>query len=178
MKERARVPVFEIMTTSPVTVSPGERVDRVAALMRAKDIGSVIAVEDGQPVGIVTERDLVTKVTAENRVPSSILVKDVMSAPVVSVTPDTEVIEAAKHMSERGFRRLAVVKDGQLMGIITENDILRVWPNLIEITREQARAGLLDGDLRLEGHCESCGLQSTDLALDEGLWKCPDCRGR
>jgi CBS domain-containing protein len=177
MAKPARVPVAEIMSKAPVTVSPEERIDRVASIMRAKGIGSVVVTAADRPVGILTERDIVGKVAAENRVASSILVKDIMSAPLVFVSPDTEVVDAASRMAERGIRRLPVVLGDRLVGIVTENDILHIWPSLIEVTREQARAGLLDEDRRLQGHCENCGLQSTDLGFDRGRWLCTDCRG-
>jgi len=178
MTKQARVPVGEIMTRDPVTVGQDERADLVASLMRAKGIGSVLIVRGEKPIGILTERDLVTKVVAENRVASTLLVGDLMSAPLIHVTPDTEVADAARRMAERGIRRLAVVQGEKLVGIITENDIVRIWPSLLEVTREQAWAGLREEDRRLQGICENCGLQSTDLAQDGRRWLCPDCRAR
>lgn len=174
---RARVPVMEIMTRKPVTVSPEETIDKAAATMRTRDVGSLLVVEDGRPTGIVTERDIVTKVAAANAQARSLRVRDIMSSPVVSIHPHAEVVEAARVMSERKIRRLAVVENGKLIGVITENDILRIWPHLVEVTREYARAGL-DEDLRgIEGHCEACGMYSTNLVLDKKLLVCPDCRG-
>src|SRR5436309_9103645 len=174
---RARVPVMEIMSRTPVTVSPDDTVDRAAATMRTRDIGSLIVVEGGKPSGIVTERDIVTKVAAPNLRPNTVRVRDIMSAPVVSIQSSEEVAEAARVMSERKIRRLAVVDDGKLVGVIAENDIIRIWPHLIEVTREYARLGL-DEELRgIEGHCEACGMFSTALVLDKKLLVCPDCRG-
>ncbi len=173
---RARVPVMEVMSKTPMTASPDETVDRAAATMRTKDIGSLIVVENGRPTGIVTERDIVTKVVAANKVPSSVKVRDIMSSPVVAVGPREEVVQAARLMSERKIRRLAVVDNGNLVGVVTENDIVRIWPDLIEITREYARLGL-DEDVRgIEGHCEACGIYSTNLVLDRRLLLCPECR--
>src|SRR2546427_1150413 len=177
MAVRARVPVLEIMTKIPVTVSPEDTVDRAAATMRTRDIGSLIVIEGGKPSGIVTERDIVTKVAAANLVPNTVRIRDIMSAPVVAIRPEEEVAEAARVMSDRKIRRLAVVDDGKLVGVITENDIVRIWPHLIEVTREYARLGL-DEELRgIEGHCEACGMFSTALVLDKKLLVCPDCRG-
>lgn len=174
---RARVPVLEIMTKTPVTVSPDETVERAAGMMRARDIGSLIVVEDGRPAGIVTERDIVTKVAASNRAPSGVKVREIMSSPVLAIHPHEEVAEAARMMSDRKIRRLAVVEDGKLIGVVTENDIVRIWPHLIEVTREYARLGL-DEELRgIEGHCESCGLYSTSLVYDKKLLVCGNCRG-
>src|SRR3989442_15332788 len=62
--------------------------------------------------------------------------------------------------------------------MITENDIIRVWPQLIEVTREYARAGLESQFAKgIEGHCEACGVYSTNLMWDRNLLACPECRG-
>lgn len=177
MPVRARVPVMEVMTQTPVTVGPDATVQDAAALMRKKEIGSVIVVEDGRPSGILTERDIVTKVAAENKHAAGVRVKDVMTSPVISVHPHEEVAEAAKLMAKKRIRRLPVVKDGRLVGVITENDMLRIWPGLLEVTRETARAGLEENLRGIEGHCEACGLYSTDLEWDRGLLACAECRG-
>ena len=148
---RDRVPVMEVMSRSPVTASPDDTVDRVAGVMRTRDIGSLIVVEDGVPAGIVTERDIVTKVAAANLVPQTVKVRDIMTAPVVAIHPHEEVAEAARVMSDRKIRRLAVVEGGKLVGVITENDIIRIWPHLIEVTREYARLGLDEEVRGIEG---------------------------
>ncbi len=174
---RARVPVMEVMSRSPVTAGPDDTVDRVAGVMRTRDIGSLIVVEDGVPAGIVTERDIVTKVAAANLVPQTVKVRDIMTAPVVAIHPHEEVAEAARVMSDRKIRRLAVVEGGKLVGVITENDIIKIWPHLIEVTREYARLGLDEEVRGIEGHCEACGVYSTALVLDRKLLVCPECRG-
>lgn len=174
---RARVPVMEVMSRSPVTATPDDTVDRVAGVMRTRDIGSLIVVEDGVPAGIVTERDIVTKVAAANLVPQTVKVRDIMTAPVVAIHPHEEVAEAARVMSDRKIRRLAVVEGGKLVGVITENDIIKIWPHLIEVTREYARLGLDEEVRGIEGHCEACGVYSTALVLDRKLLVCPECRG-
>ena len=174
---RARVPVVEIMTESPVTIRADETAEVAAGLMRDKEIGSLIVLEAGKPMGIVTERDIVTKIAAADKQPSRVLVRDIMTSPVVAVHPHEEVAEAARVMSQRKIRRLPVVQDGKLVGIITENDILRIWPQLIELTREYARAGLESQFARgIEGHCEACGVYSTNLVWDRNLLVCPECR--
>jgi len=175
---RARVPVVEIMTSTPITTPPDATVADAAKMMREKDIGSLVVVEDGRPTGIVTERDLVTKVAAADLKPSGVFVRDIMTSPLVAVHPHEEVAEAAKLMSQRKIRRLPVVQEGKLVGMITENDIIRIWPTLIEVTREYARAGLESQFAKgIEGHCEVCGVYSTNLMWDRNLLACPECRG-
>src|SRR6266571_563904 len=175
---RARIPVVEIMTQSPVTIQADATAREAAGLMRDREIGSLVVVETGKPMGIVTERDIVTKVAAPDKQPSRVLVRDIMTSPVVVVHPHEEVAEAAKLMSQRKIRRLPVVQEGKLVGMITENDIIRVWPQLIEVTREYARAGLESQFAKgIEGHCEACGVYSTNLMWDRNLLVCPECRG-
>ena len=173
------MPVMEIMTREPITASPDMPVNEAAALMRERGVGSLIVVQGKKAAGIVTERDIVTKVAADNKMPASLKVRDVMTSPVISVHPHTLVEEAARTMNERRIRRLPVVDEGKLVGIVTEDDIIRVWPSLIEITREYARAGMLDENLAVvEGHCDSCGVYSAELMRDGKLLLCPDCRSQ
>lgn len=174
---KARVPVVEIMSTSPVTIAEDASAADAAALIRDKHVGSLIVVADGRPTGIVTERDIVTKVAAADRSSKSTTVHEIMSAPLVAVHPHQEVAEAAKVMAARKIRRLPVIKEGKLVGMLTENDIIRVWPQLIEVTREWDRAGLEEQFAKgVEGHCEACGVYSTHLVWDRSLLLCPECR--
>ncbi len=174
---RARVPVVEIMSTSPVTISGDATVEEAAAAMRDKEIGSLVVLEDGRPTGIVTERDVVTKVAASNRQARQTIVREIMTSPLIAVHPHQEVAEAAQVMASRRIRRLPVIKEGKLIGMLTENDIIRIWPQLIEVTREWDRAGLESQFAEgIEGHCEACGVYSTNLVWDRNLLVCPECR--
>ena len=92
----ARLPVLEVMTKDPVTAEPGITIAQAAVVMRDRGVGSLIIVEGGKAIGIITERDIVTKVAAEDRKSSTMVVKDVMTSPVVSVHPHEEVEEAAR----------------------------------------------------------------------------------
>ncbi len=174
---RARVPVVEIMTTSPLTITADATVVEAAKTMREKEVGSLVVLEDGRPTGIVTERDVVTKVAASDRPASQTTVREIMTSPLVAVHPHQEVAEAARVMASRKIRRLPVIKEGKLVGMLTENDIIRIWPQLIEVTREWDRAGLESEFAKgIEGHCEACGVYSTNLVWDRNLLVCPECR--
>jgi CBS domain-containing protein len=174
---KARVPVVEVMSTTPVTISADATVAEASALIRDKHVGSLIVVEESRPTGIVTERDIVTKVAAADRSSKSTSVREIMTSPLVAIHPHQEVAEAAKVMAARKIRRLPVIKEGKLVGMLTENDIIRVWPQLIEVTREWDRAGLESQFAKgVEGHCESCGVYSTQLVWDRNLLVCPECR--
>ncbi len=117
--------VKDIMTKNVVTVEPEDQALDAAVKMRAKGIGALIVVSKGSPVGILTERDLVRKVIAAKKDPKSTRVTDVMSKPLVTATPNTSVREAAKKMMINDVRRLPVVANGKLVGIITAADLAK-----------------------------------------------------
>src|SRR5437660_11347950 len=114
---RARIAVVEIMTHKPVTIAAGATVVEAAKVMREKNIGSLVVVDHGTPTGIVTERDLVTKVAASDLQPSRVFVKDIMTSPVVAVPPHEEAAEPAKLTSHGHMRRLPPPQRGKLVGM-------------------------------------------------------------
>jgi CBS domain-containing protein len=181
MNERVSdIYVEEVMTKFPIIAKPDMTVHQAAKTMKAERVGSLVIVEDDTPIGIITERDLVDKVVAEGKVPSKVTVKEVMSTPLVTVGPNESVAEAARRMSTLKMRRLPVVFEGHLIGILTENDILRISPSLIEITREWAKikgpgstAGI--GSRIASGYCENCRAFSSELRSKEGQMLCADC---
>lgn len=174
----ARVPILEIMSKTPVTVHSDVSVAEAARLMKEKEVGSLVVLEGNSPVGIVTEKDIVSKVVAQGRSTTETRIREVMSTPLVSIHPHMEVAEAAAKMAKLKIRRLAVVDGGKLVGLVTENDIIHLWPQMIEVTREYTRAGLVEKMQGIEGHCEACGIYSTDLRAEGSLLACPECRER
>ena len=115
--------VREIMTTNVTKATPENTLVDIAVTMRDENIGAVPVVEDGQLLGIVTDRDIVVRGIADGREPSDTRVEEVLSEEVESVSPDTDVTDAADLMASRQIRRLPVVDDGQLIGMISLGDI-------------------------------------------------------
>ncbi len=167
-------PVLEIMSKEPVTVRRDATIREAAALMKQQDVGSLLVVANDRPSGIITEKDLVNKVVAEDRRPSELRVEDVMSSPVLTVSPYQEVLEAARIMADRKIRRLAVVENGDVVGLVTEKDILRVWPAMMEIARQRAEMTPSAPGTAI-GYCESCRMFSDRLTLHNGQLVCPEC---
>jgi CBS domain-containing protein len=119
--------VSEIMTRDPASCAPEEPIINVGKTMKQQDVGSVPIVESRQNpklIGIVTDRDIVLKIVAEGRDPSTAKAKDAMTSNPTSVR-DTDDTEAAmKAMAERQVRRIPVVDaSGQLIGIVAQADI-------------------------------------------------------
>ncbi len=118
--------VTEIMSEGPVdVVEKGLNVFYAANVMRERARGSLVVVDDGKPVGIVTERDIVRRVVAEGRSPSATKVGDIMSTPLISVGPEATVAAAVRIMYENGIRRLPVVENDRVVGMLTVTDLAR-----------------------------------------------------
>jgi len=117
--------VEEVMTRRVVTIPSTATVREASELMDTENIGSLVVVEENRPVGIVTERDLVRKVLARHRDPGEVRVSEVMSKPLIYVTPDAFLSEAAGLMGGHNIRRLPVIEGDRLVGIITMYDIIR-----------------------------------------------------
>jgi CBS domain-containing protein len=119
------------MRTPPVTVTPDGLVAEVCQKMIGADIGSVIVVsDDGVPVGIVTERDVIRRVVHVGKDPRQTRVADVMSSPLVTVEHDRSLQDAIGIMDARDIKRLAVTRDGQLVGQLTRLRIVGYRPYL------------------------------------------------
>jgi CBS domain-containing protein len=171
--------VKEAMKANPVFVGPKLTVLDAAKLMKKKKIGNVIVVEDKQPVGILTESDILKKVVAEGKTPNKILVEDVMSTPIIVIDPYVTLDAAMKTMGKCNIRRLPVIEKGKLIGIITQRDISRISPILHEISQEwydiTARDEAHYKRQIFSGKCEDCGILSTNLKNVDGRLLCEDC---
>jgi CBS domain-containing protein len=171
--------IKEVMKTNPVIVKPSLTVFRAAKLMKQRRIGNVIVVEGKQPIGILTESDILKKVVAEGRHGNEVLVKEVMSTPIIVTDPYIRLEEAMKTMGKCNIRRLPVVENNKLIGIITHRDITRFSPVLNEISREWSDINRRDESyLRTQvfsGKCEDCNALSTNLKNVDGRLLCEDC---
>ena len=121
--------VQQMMSSPVVHVAPDNSVADALRAMIDRDIGAVVVVEDSKPVGVFTERDVSRRILDDGE----LLVRrvgDVMSAPVVSVSPTDEVVFIFGIMTGKRIRRLPVIEGDRLVGIITERDLLR-WVDAV-----------------------------------------------
>jgi CBS domain-containing protein len=118
------MPIEDLARTEVVSASPETPVPELAQRMRDENVGSVVVTNDNSPTGIVTDRDLTTRVLAEEAAPADRTAEDVMSRDLCAVGPDAGFYEAAEVMSENGVRRLPVCDENdELVGIITADDL-------------------------------------------------------
>jgi CBS domain-containing protein len=124
------LPVKDFCSRSVATCSPKESVLEVAGMMRDKNISSAVVCEKGNPLGILTDRDLRNKVVAQGRDPNCLTAADIMHAPLITVGEDDFIFEALHKISRNNIHRVCVVDAEQrLVGIITDSDILRLQTN-------------------------------------------------
>ena len=114
----------DIMTDAVVRIHPEESVAVAARTLAHYNIGALpVCGSDGKLCGVVTDRDLVTRCMAAGRLPEKTPVRDVMTAQVVSAGPDMETAVAAHLMGRQQIRRLPVVENGQLCGVVSLGDL-------------------------------------------------------
>lgn len=117
--------VKDVMVTNLVTIEPWATARKAAELMNKYDIGCLIVVDDGKPIGIVTERDMLKRVVLQLRDPRRIRISHIMSKPLITSGSQTEIREAVHLMNERRIKKLPVVEDGRLLGLVSLTDVVR-----------------------------------------------------
>lgn len=115
--------VREKMSKSVGYVKPTNTVVEAAQVMQKLNVGSVPVFDQNKVVGVVTDRDIVVRNVAHGKVPQDTKVQDVMTSQVTTVTPDMDVEEVSKIMAQQQIRRVPVVENNQLVGILSLGDI-------------------------------------------------------
>ena len=135
--------VKHIMNSNIVTVSPGTNLIKAASLMEENHIGSLIVMSHKKLMGIVTERDFLFRALANNMDPHKTKIHDIMSAPIHVINKEIKLTDAAKQMTKYRIRRLPVVNgDNNLVGILSQKDILKIAPHLLIVAQEHIRTYL------------------------------------
>lgn len=108
-----------------VTVSPGETAKNIALTMQEETVGSVVVVEDGEPTGIVTDRDLAVQVVGENADAAGITAAELMTGDLFTVTENAGLYDVLSRMADVGVRRVPIVDhEGKITGIVTLDDFV------------------------------------------------------
>ncbi|HEY7729426.1 MAG TPA: CBS domain-containing protein [Gaiellaceae bacterium] len=115
--------VRDAMTPGVQVASPSQTLVDAAALMRENDVGSLPVVQEGQLVGMLTDRDIVVRIVAEGADPRKVSVGDVASREIVTIGPDDELDEALRLMGAHRVRRLPVVEGGSIVGVLAQADV-------------------------------------------------------
>jgi signal-transduction protein with cAMP-binding, CBS, and nucleotidyltransferase domain len=180
------VSVAEVMNKAVIVMDINSDIPAIAREMASRDAGSIIITENGKAMGIITERDLVKGIITEDRRPSEVAVSKILSTPLVTVKPETSVIKASEIMLKANIKRLPVLENGTIIGVVSNTDILMVTPglntilkDLIDMNREALLSTPSVEEITEEfttGICESCSYHSADLKLVDGRYLCENCR--
>ena len=126
--------VIDMAVHNVATTTGDQTICDCAAQMRHEHVGSLVVVDaDMQPLGMITDRDIAIEVVARRLDPQTLLVKDVMTTPVVSATPNESMVIALARMREFGIRRLPIVdEDGKLVGVISNSNLVEELSSLLD----------------------------------------------
>ncbi len=172
--------VSEVMTKKVFALDVGANAAEIAEEMTKNNISSIVVTKNGDAVGIITERDIVRKVVAGEKESSKISASEIMSSPLMTIRPSTNIIDAARIMLKHDIRRLVIKENGSPSGIVTDKDLLMIAPglntileSLIEMSNEQniPRTPELE-----RGICEYCGAVGENVILVNGLMLCESCK--
>lgn len=166
--------VGDVMTKDVRRVDMNDPVEKAAKIMRDNHIGSVVVMGEKHVKGIVTTTDIVYKYVANKM---GTRVSDVMSENLVTIEPSATIEEAARKMVKHSIEKLLVFDSDHFVGIITNNDIIKVEPAIVEILLEKMKMGAPNprGDIPV-AECESCGNYSDSIEEADGVYLCADCR--
>lgn len=120
------------MTQQPITVSKEATLQQCAEVMEKHHVGALL-IEDERLVGIITEQDIVRKSVIKDNIPSKTLVKDIMEQYLITIPPDADIFEALEIMRDKNIRHLPVMNNGDMVGLITTKDILKIEPDLFDM---------------------------------------------
>lgn len=174
------VMVQEIMTKNVAVIDQNATVQKAAMILRKRNIHGLVIVKGKSIIGVLTDKDIISKVVAENKSPLKVKVKDVMAPKIIVAKPTDTIDEATRVMFANDVSRLPVVDEkGNLVGIITMTDMIRVYPGIMEIFQEEQNITdpqtMIAERTTIEGRCEECDIISEDLVEIDARWLCPDC---
>jgi CBS domain-containing protein len=129
--------VEDVMVEGVITVDSDASVMKAVSLMNENEIGCLVVTRRGKAVGILTERDLLTRVIVKSKNPKKTKVREVMTKPLISGQPDMDLEEATKLMFKMKIKKLPVLEsEGKLTGLITLTDVARFQPQMIRILKK------------------------------------------
>jgi len=125
LRRTAAEPIRRLMTAGPPAVAPDTSVTEAVQVMKQHTIGSVLVGRAGEPVGIVSEADIVRKVIAAGQEPGAVKVEQIMSTPLISVDITTSVYDIYRTMANNRIRHLIITEEGRQIGFVSVKDLLR-----------------------------------------------------
>jgi len=171
------IPVVDVMTTNIVYVKPTDSVLTAVKKMIKVGIGNVLVINEGRLEGLITEKDIITKVVALNVNPEKVKAGEIMTRKVITAKPSMNIQQAARKMIKEGIRRIPIKDKGKIIGVITNTDILRIEPALIDILIERIKYNNPRFSESVSGGvCEVCNSYNARLIRVNGSMVCSKCK--
>ncbi|NIV44956.1 CBS domain-containing protein [Candidatus Bathyarchaeota archaeon] len=127
--------VEDAMIRDVIAVDATSTVKEAVEIMNEHEIGCLVVIENHRLTGILTERDILKRVLAATKDPKKTKVGEIMTTRVFTVSPETDLEEAARLMFENDVKKLPVVSEGKLVGLVTLTDLARFQPEIIRLLR-------------------------------------------
>jgi CBS domain-containing protein len=132
-KDKITLTAEDIMVKEVITIDENASVKEAADIMNQNEIGSIIATKEGKAIGILTERDLLKRIVAEGKNAEKVKVKDIMSTPLTAIMPTMYLEDAVRLMFEKKIKKLPVVDQNGLVGLLSLTDIARRQPGITKL---------------------------------------------
>ncbi len=171
--------VKDIMSRPVVTIEEEKTAKNAGEIMRRTRKGCLVVTTKGKSIGILADSDLIKKVIAKNLKASEIKVKNIMTTPLVTVSPNDDILVAVRKMKKSNIHRLPVILDGKPVGVISLTDIARTSPEMLDLLEYRLKMKETPFEIkedRTSGICDSCGNYFTDLKNVNDQWLCEDCK--
>ena len=124
------------MTREVVTLDENVSAKKAAEVMAQEGVSALIITEEGKAIGILTERDILKRIVAEDKNPKETKLKEIMSSPLVTIGPNVDLEEAAHLMFERKIKNLPVIRENRLIGLVRLQDICKLQPEILRMLKQ------------------------------------------
>ena len=128
--------VRDIMAKNVKTVRTDDSVHDAVVKMNKFDVGSVIVTNNNRPVGIITSKNILSRIVESRLDASTVRAKDIMSSPLITIEPDTSIEDAAKLMAKKKIKQLVIMDRDKILGILSTSDIVKANPTQLGILQE------------------------------------------
>ena len=128
--------VEDVMVESVITIDADAPIMKAVKIMNEHEIGCLVITRRGKAVGIITERDLLKRVIGTSKNPNRTKVREIMTKPLIAGKPDMDLEDATRLMFHKKIKKLPVVENGKLLGLITLTDVARFQPQMIRILKK------------------------------------------
>ena len=172
--------VYDCMTTKPISVSSDASLEECAKAMSQNHVGALVIKDNHESKGLITEQDIVRDVIAKGINPLTKKVKDFMATKLITIKPSDDIYDALIKMRDSNIRHLPVVDKGEMVGLLTLKDVLKIEPSLFDLLvekfelREEKRKPV-DRVIQTEAICQGCGAYVEDVVKVKGSLLCERC---